>query len=55
MEPVTYFLTVGTQIVFMGYYLMTQREYNYETLASRKELKAFYKVGRGWDPHPHTP
>eukprot|EP00049_Salpingoeca_infusionum_P008394 m.136555 g.136555 ORF g.136555 m.136555 type:complete len:303 (+) comp14000_c0_seq2:329-1237(+) len=42
MEPVTYFITTGTQMLFMCYYLISQREYTYEVVQERAELKSFY-------------
>ena len=48
MEPVTYFVTYGTQMAMCGYFVITQREYDFETLHGRKELKAFYRVSGRW-------
>lgn len=46
MEPVTYFITFATQMGFCAYFVLTQRDYEYETLHGRKELRAFYGHAR---------
>eukprot|EP00042_Codosiga_hollandica_P008955 m.20656 g.20656 ORF g.20656 m.20656 type:complete len:302 (+) comp32190_c0_seq3:44-949(+) len=49
MEPVTYFVTYGTQCLFYVYFIMTAREYDYEVaaerFASRRMKAAAAKVG----------
>jgi len=51
MEPVTYFVGLGVNICFFGYYLLTHRDYSYEVAKERAELKAFYRLAmkRGVD------
>lgn len=47
MEPVTYFVGAFGQLIFLGYYVISHREFNYETLQNRIELKKFYDGAKG--------
>ena len=44
MEPVTYFITTGTNLLFLAYFLVTRNVYEYDVAANRKTWKTFYSV-----------
>ncbi|XP_013396218.1 calcium uniporter protein, mitochondrial [Lingula anatina] len=43
IEPVTYFVTYGTAIVFYAYYVATKQEYNVGEMYNRQRLLSFHK------------
>jgi len=44
MEPVTYFVTYGASIGMYLYYVMSHREYNYEVVADRHNIRKFFRL-----------
>ena len=46
MEPVTYFITYGTSMAMFAYFVVTRREYNYETLNDRQFLISLHKKAK---------
>lgn len=51
MEPVTYFVTIGTDLILFGYFVLTRTSFSAEAVKERSELKTFYKLAkkRGMD------
>ena len=46
MEPVTYFATYGTLMLFYCYFLLTRQEYTYPDTEERIQLFRLHKVAR---------
>eukprot|EP00051_Salpingoeca_urceolata_P003524 m.58420 g.58420 ORF g.58420 m.58420 type:complete len:371 (+) comp12865_c0_seq1:415-1527(+) len=46
MEPVTYFVGYTTSMGCLAYFVLTSRDFGYEKLAERKQLRLLHKYGR---------
>jgi len=46
MEPVTYFVTYGGQMIFYAYFVLTREDSNYPEIRNRLHLLSFYKSSK---------